>query len=188
MNIKITGSGSSIPQKAASNSAFSKHSFYDSSGAPINSSNEEIIEKFKAITGIEQRRYIEDDQTVTDIAVEAAQIAIKDAQADPEQIDYIIVAHNVGDISANSNQVNTLPSLASRVKAGLKIQNPNCVAYDILFGCPGWVEGVIQAKAFIKAGMAEKCLVLGADTLSRVLDHSDRDSMIYADGAGATIG
>ena len=155
MNIKITGSGSSIPQKAASNSAFSKHSFFDSSGAPITSSNEEIIEKFKAITGIEQRRYIEDDQTVTDIAVEAAQVAIKDAQADPEQIDYIIVAHNVGDISANSNQVNTLPSLASRVKAGLKIQNPNCVAYDILFGCPGWVEGVIQAKAFIKAGMAK---------------------------------
>jgi 3-oxoacyl-[acyl-carrier-protein] synthase-3 len=77
MNIKITGSGSSIPQKAASNSAFSKHSFYDSSGAPINSSNEEIIEKFKAITGIEQRRYIEDDQTVTDIAVEAAQIRNK---------------------------------------------------------------------------------------------------------------
>ena len=187
MNIKITGSGSSIPQKAAANSAFSKHSFYDSSGAPINSSNEEIIEKFKAITGIEQRRYIEDDQTVTDIAVEAAQIAINDAQADLEQIDYIIVAHNVGDISANSNQVNTLPSLASRVKAGLKIQNPNCVAYDILFGCPGWVEGVIQAKAFIKAGMAKKCLVLGADTLSRVLDHSDRDSMIYADGAGATL-
>ena len=187
MNIKITGSGSSIPQKAASNSAFSKHSFYDSSGAPINSSIEEIIEKFKAITGIEKRRYIEDDQTVTDIAVEAAQIAINDAQADPEQIDYIIVAHNVGDISANSNQVNTLPSLASRVKAGLKIQNPNCIAYDILFGCPGWVEGVIQAKAFIKAGMAKKCLVLGADTLSRVLDHSDRDSMIYADGAGATM-
>jgi 3-oxoacyl-[acyl-carrier-protein] synthase-3 len=77
--------------------------------------------------------------------------------------------------------------VASRVKAGLGIQNPNCVAYDILFGCPGWVEGVIQASAFIKAGMAKKCLVLGADSLSRVLDHSDRDSMIYADGAGATL-
>ena len=96
-------------------------------------------------------------------------------------------AHNVGDIALNSNQVNTLPSLASKVKAGLKIKSPNCVAYDILFGCPGWVEGVIQAKAFIKAGMAKKCLVVGADTLSRVLDQSDRDSMIYADGAGATV-
>jgi 3-oxoacyl-[acyl-carrier-protein] synthase-3 len=57
----------------------------------------------------------------------------------------------------------------------------------MLFGCPGWVEGVIQAKAFIKAGMAKKCLVIGAETLSRVVDPHDRDSMIYSDGAGATI-
>src|SRR5210317_88353 len=187
MNIKITGSGISIPQKTAPNSAFLDHSFFDTSGTQIESSNVDIIEKFKAITGIEQRRYIKDDQTVADIAVEASQVAINDAKCDPESIDYIIVAHNVGDISLNSNQVNTLPSLASKVKAGLKIKNPNCVAYDILFGCPGWVEGVIQAQAFIKAGMAKKCLVIGADTLSRVLDHSDRDSMIYADGAGATM-
>ena len=57
----------------------------------------------------------------------------------------------------------------------------------MLFGCPGWVEGVIQAQAFIKAGMAKKCLVIGAETLSRVVDMHDRDSMIYSDGAGATI-
>jgi len=57
----------------------------------------------------------------------------------------------------------------------------------MLFGCPGWVEGVIQAFAFIKAGMAKKCLVIGAETLSRVVDPFDRDSMIYSDGAGATI-
>jgi 3-oxoacyl-[acyl-carrier-protein] synthase-3 len=57
----------------------------------------------------------------------------------------------------------------------------------MLFGCPGWVEGVIQAQAYIKAGMAKKCLVIGAETLSRVVDPHDRDSMIYSDGAGATI-
>ena len=57
----------------------------------------------------------------------------------------------------------------------------------MLFGCPGWVEGVIQAKAFIQSGMAKKCLVIGAETLSRVVDLHDRDSMIYSDGAGATI-
>ena len=56
-----------------------------------------------------------------------------------------------------------------------------------MFGCPGWIEGMIQAKAFIKAGMAKKCLVIGADALSRVIDKYDRDSMIFADGAGATI-
>ena len=187
MTIKITGSGSSIPDQIQSNSKFIENSFFDVEGNPISNSNDEIIEKFKAITGIEQRRYIKDDQTVADIAIEAAQRAILDAQLDAETLDYIIVAHNVGDIDKGSNQVNTLPSLASKVKAGLKIKTPNCVAYDILFGCPGWVEGVIQAKAFIKAGMAKKCLVIGADTLSRILDQTDRDSMIYADGAGAAV-
>ena len=187
MNIKITGTGSSIPKKTELNSVFSNHMFYDANGTAIDNPNEIIIEKFKAITGIEKRRYIKDDETVADIAIEAAKKTIEDSKVDKETINYIIVAHNVGDITLDSNQVNTLPSIASKVKAGLKIQNPDCVAYDILFGCPGWVEGVIQATAFIKAGMAKKCLVIGADTLSRVLDHSDRDSMIYADGAGASL-
>ena len=187
MNIKITGTGSSIPVNIESNSNFAKHSFYDSNGNAIDNSNEVIIEKFKAITGIEKRRYINQNQTVVDISIDAAKKAIKDSGVNQEDIDYIIVAHNVGDITSGSNQVDTLPSLASKVKAKLKIKNPECVAYDILFGCPGWVEGVIQATAFIKSKMAEKCLVLGADTLSRVLDHTDRDSMIYADGAGASM-
>lgn len=187
MNIKITGSGSSIPELIQANSAFLNHDFFDAEGVHIDHATEEIIEKFKAITGIQQRRYIRDNQTVVDIALEAAQKAILDANIDSESLDYIIFAHNVGDITKNSNQVDTLPSLASKVKSRLKIKNPSCVAYDILFGCPGWVEGVIQASAFIKAGIAQKCLVIGADTLSRVLDDSDRDSMIYADGAGATI-
>ena len=63
-----------------------------------------------------------------------------------------------------------LPSLASRVKFNLGIKNPNCVCYDIIFGCPGWVEGVIQANSFIKSGMANNCLVIGAETLSRTYD------------------
>ncbi|MEM9687217.1 MAG: 3-oxoacyl-[acyl-carrier-protein] synthase III C-terminal domain-containing protein, partial [Bacteroidota bacterium] len=85
------------------------------------------------------------------------------------------------------NQSDAVPSLASRVKHALRIKNPHCVAYDMLFGCPGWVESVIQAQAFIKAGMAEKCLVIGSETLSRVIDKHDRDSMIYSDGAGAAV-
>jgi 3-oxoacyl-[acyl-carrier-protein] synthase-3 len=80
-----------------------------------------------------------------------------------------------------------LPSLASRVKFNLGIKNPSCVCYDIIFGCPGWLEGVIQAQSFIKSGMAKTCLVIGAETLSRTYDVKDRDSMIYADGAGASI-
>ena len=85
------------------------------------------------------------------------------------------------------SQGDTLPSLATRVKHHLRIKNSKCVAYDILFGCPGWIEGVIQANAFIKSGIAKKCLVIGAETLSRIIDPFDRDSMIYSDGAGATV-
>ena len=69
----------------------------------------------------------------------------------------------------------------------MQIENPSCVAYDLIFGCPGWLEAMIQANAFIKAGIAKRCLVIGAETLSRVTDPHDRDSMIYSDGAGATI-
>ena len=187
MSYKITGSGCSIPSVVQGNEAFLNHSFLDDSGSKFDVSNETIIDKFNSITGIEQRKYIPPNLKTSDIAYHAAQKAIEDAQLDPETLDYIIVAHNFGDISSSSKQIDTLPSLASRVKTLLKIQNPSCVAYDILFGCPGWVEAMIQAQAFIKAGMAKKCLVIGADALSRVVDIHDRDSMIYADGAGATI-
>jgi len=187
MSYKITGSGCFIPSVVQGNSAFIDYSFLDNNGSKFEIDNNTIIEKFNSITGIEERKYIAPELNTSDIACQAALKAIKDAQLDPETLDYIIVAHNFGDISSNSKQIDTLPSLASRVKAKLKIQNPSCVAYDILFGCPGWVEAMIQAQAFIKAGMAKKCLVIGADALSRVVDLHDRDSMIYADGAGATI-
>jgi 3-oxoacyl-[acyl-carrier-protein] synthase-3 len=187
MNIKITGTGSITPKIMENNSLFSNHVFFNADGELIKTKNEDIINKFKEITGIHNRRYINTNQKSSDIAIEASELAIKDAEIDREKIDYIIVAHNFGDIGPGSNQIDTLPSIASKVKAGLNIKNSSCVAYDILFGCPGWVEGVIQATAFIKAGMAKACLVIGTDTLSRVLDQSDRDSMIYADGSGATI-
>jgi 3-oxoacyl-[acyl-carrier-protein] synthase-3 len=187
MNIKITGSGSYIPTEKVSNIDFAKHSFLNEDGTPFPHSNEVVAEKFLEITGIQERRYVSDDLCTSDIAILAAEKAILDAKIDRETIDYIILAHNFGDVKKGAIQSDILPSLATRVKHGLKIKNPKCVAYDILFGCPGWVEGVIQAYAFIKAGMAKRCLVIGAETLSRVVDLHDRDSMIYSDGAGATI-
>ena len=187
MSFKITGSGSYIPSVVENNDKFLNNFFCDESGTGFDIDNQTIINKFNSITGIVERKYISSDLTTSDIAFQAAKNAIKDADIDPETLDYIIVAHNFGDITCDSKQVDTLPSLASRVKAKLKIKNPECVAYDILFGCPGWVEGMIQAQAFLKAKMAKKCLVIGADALSRVVDPHDRDSMIYADGAGATI-
>ena len=187
MNIKITGTGSYIPEIVQDNSKFLDRNFFDNEGNRIESKNEEIIEKFQKITGIRERRYAKDELNTSDIAYLAAKEAIKNSKVDPEKIDYIILAHNFGNASNNSTQVDVFPSLAVRVKNLLKIKNPKCVAYDILFGCPGWLEGVIQGYGFIKAGMAERCLVIGADTLSRVVDVNDRDSMIFADGAGATI-
>lgn len=187
MKVVITGSGSYIPQKIATNKGFEQHDFYNADGTKIANDNEEIIEKFKAITGISERRYIDDNKVTSEIAAEAASMAIKSAGIDPESLDYIIVAHNYGDVVHGTHQSDTVPSLASRVKHFLKIKNPASVSYDILFGCPGWVEGVIQAYAYIKAGMAKRCLVIGAEALSRVIDQHDRDSMIYSDGAGAVI-
>ena len=187
MNIKITGSGSYIPEMKVKNTDFENHVFLNDDGTPFGYSNEVVISKFKDITGIAERRYAEPHQTSSDLAFFAAEKAIQDADIDPETIDYIILAHNFGDVKSNTIQSDSVPSLASRVKCRLRIKNPKCVAYDILFGCPGWVEGVLQANAYIKSGMAKRCLVIGAETLSRVVDAHDRDSMIYSDGAGASI-
>jgi 3-oxoacyl-[acyl-carrier-protein] synthase-3 len=187
MKIKITGVGSYIPETIVDNTDFENHVFLNEDGSPFGNPNEEIIEKFKKITGIQKRRYATADLNTSDLAFFAAQKAIENAGIDPETLDYIILAHNFGDVKTGSLQSDTIPSLASRVKHKLQIKNPSCVAFDILFGCPGWIEGVLQANAFIKSGMAKKCLVIGAETLSRVVDDHDRDSMIYSDGAGATI-
>lgn len=187
MKIKITGSGSYIPSEIITNNDFSQHTFLNEDGTPFAMPNNIITQKFYGITGIQERRYATDNLSTSDIATIAAQKAIQDANIDPETLDYIIFAHNFGNVKKGAIQSDILPSLATRVKHDLKIKNPNCVAYDMLFGCPGWVEGVIQAQAYIKAGMAQKCLVIGAEMLSRVVDPFDRDSMIYADGAGATI-
>ena len=187
MNIKISGSGSYIPEIIVSNLDFSKHHFMNEDGTPFAYSNETVIEKFKGITGIDERRYAEPSVITSDMAYLASDKAIKNAGIDPESLDYIIVAHNFGDIKSGTIQSDALPCLAARVKNKLQIQNPKCVAFDILFGCPGWIEGMLQAYALLKSGMAQKCLVIGAEALSRVVDPHDRDSMIYADGAGATI-
>ena len=187
MGLKIIGSGSCVPEIVQDNSKFIKSSFYNSDGSKVDLPNSEIIEKFKKITGINERRYANKDLNASDLGFIAAKNAIENANIDPETIDYIILAHNFGDVKYKSDEIDVFPGLAVRIKNLLKIKNPQCVAYDILFGCPGWLEAVIQAKSFIKSGMAKRCLAIGADTLSRVVDEYDRDTMIFADGAGATI-
>ena len=187
MNSIITGTGSYIPETIKKNTDFLDNNFFNEKKDHLADSNVSIIEKFEGITGIEERRYLESGLLNSEIAAIASEIAIKRANIDPESIDQIIFAHNFGDLQIENHQSDMLPSLASKVKHILRIKNPNCVAYDIIFGCPGWIQGMIQADQFIQAGIAKTCLVIGAETLSRIIDPHDRDSMIYSDGAGACI-
>ncbi|NAS14160.1 3-oxoacyl-ACP synthase III family protein [Poritiphilus flavus] len=187
MKTAITGTGCYIPSERKPNEDFESAHFVDSGGRPFDNPTSDIIQKFSDITGIQERRYASKELNTSDIGHLAAEKALEDAGIDREDLDYIIFAHNFGDVNFGELQGDTLPTLATRVKHLLKIKNVKCVAYDMLFGCPGWVEGVIQAHAFIQSGMAKHCLVVGADTLSRVVDKYDRDSMIFADGAGAAV-
>jgi len=186
-NTVITGTGSYVPSIIKTNRDFGAHDFYNEDSSKIELSAPLVAEKFKSITGIEERRYASGDMNASNLATFAAIKAIEDAGIDAETIDQIILAHNFGNVEKHTIQTDVLPALASRVKHNLGIKNPACIPYDILFGCPGWIQGLIQADAYIKAGIAKKCLVIGAETLSRVLDNYDRDSMIFSDGAGACI-
>jgi 3-oxoacyl-[acyl-carrier-protein] synthase III len=183
----ITGTGSFIPVDIKLNRDFTIHDFYDEDQQRIPNAATEIVRKFEQVTGIYARRYANKTMNASDMAAIAADLAIRDARTDPETIDQIIVAHNFGNVNKHTIQSDAVPSLASRIKQAIGIRNPACVAYDILFGCPGWIQGLIQANAFFKAGLAKKCLVIGTETLSRVIDNYDRDSMIFSDGAGAVI-
>ena len=183
----ITGIGSYIPTRQVPNAHFLQHSFFDEHQQRIATPPEKIIQQFQQITGIQERRYANDNLTASQLGALAAQRAIDNAGIDPETIDQLILAHNFGDVPAGLNQSDLVPALAARVKKLLGIKNPACVAYDIIFGCPGWIQGVLQADAYIRAGIAKRCLVIGAETLSRVIDPFDRDSMIFSDGAGAAI-
>ncbi|NGP77518.1 ketoacyl-ACP synthase III [Balneolaceae bacterium YR4-1] len=183
----ITGTGSYIPRRKITNNHFLCNNFLNPKGEPFDKENKEIIEKFTCITGIKERRYASDNMLASDMGAIAGKHALESAQFEPENLDFIIVAHNFGDIRSDNRKVNIVPSLASRIKHQLGIQNPNCVAYDLPFGCPGWLQGVIQSDCYIRSGDAQSSLVIGTETLSRVCDPHDRDSMIYADGAGAVL-
>lgn len=182
----ITGTGSYIPENVIPGAAFLGSTFYDN-GTVLDKEISEIITKFTEITEIRERRYADQHLLNSDIAAIAAQRAIETAAIDKETLDHIIFCHNFGDVKSGSNRTDMIPSLAAKVKQILGIENPDCVAYDLIFGCPGWVQGAIQANYLIRSGDAKKVMVIGAETLSRIIDPHDRDSMIFSDGAGAVI-
>lgn len=184
-NSLITSTGCCIPSEIIPNTHFLNREFYSPDGVRLEKPNAEIIEKLYNITGIRERRYAGNDLTTTDIAYEAAVRALEGL--DKESLDYIIVAQNFGDVRAGNLRTDMVPTIASRVKHRLGIKNPYTVAYDIPFGCPGWLQGMIMADYYIRSGDARRVLVIGAEILSRVSDPHDVDCMIFADGAGATV-
>jgi 3-oxoacyl-[acyl-carrier-protein] synthase-3 len=181
----ITGTGCYIPPVRVPNRQFLENEFYQADGTRNPKANEDIVNKLQEITCIRERRYIEDDFTTSDMAYLAAENALEGV--DREELDYIIVAQNLGDVKTDNMTPDMVPTIAARVKHKLRIKNPYTVAYDIPFGCPGWLQGMITADYYIKSGDARKAMIIGAETLSRVADPNDVDCMIYSDGAGATV-
>lgn len=185
-NTIIIGSGSYIPNRVIGRDFFMNSEFYTEDGVKIEKPTEEIISKFVEITEIENRRFIEENLSNSQIGYEAAKIAIEDAKIDGEELDYIIYASNFGEVTVDG-YVNFMPNMAARVKNKLGIKNRKCITYDMIFGCPGWVEAMILANTLIKANVAKTILVVGSETLNRVTDPHDRNRMIFADGAGAVV-
>jgi len=183
----FTATGSYIPERVVKNEEFLTRKFYNANKQIITKPVAEITSKFEEITGIKERRYVTDDLVTSDIAYFSALDTLNSSGIDKETLDYIIVAHNFGDVKFDNRRSDFVPSLAARVKNMLGIINPSTICYDINFGCPGWLQGVIQADFYIKSGLAKRIMVIGSETLSRISDPSDIDSMIYSDGAGSVI-
>ncbi len=164
-SVGITGIGSYIPDKVVTNYDLSKI---------VDTSNEWIIER----TGIRERRIVESDVSTSDIATIAAKRALEDGNINPEEIDLIIVATVTPDMA--------FPSTACIVQKN--IQAINAAAFDISVGCSGFIYGLSLAFNFIKAGSYKKVLVIGGETLSKIVNWEDRNTCIlFGDGAGACI-
>ena len=185
-NTIIIGSGSYIPKNVINKDYFLDSEFYTEEGEKIEKPTEEIITKFVEITEIENRRFIDDDLSNSQIGYEAAKIALEDAKVDGEELDYIIYASNFGEVTKHG-YVDFMPTIAARVKNKLGIKNRKCITYDMIFGCPGWIEAMILANNLIKSNSAKTILVIGGETLSRVTDPHERNRMIFSDGAGAVV-
>jgi 3-oxoacyl-[acyl-carrier-protein] synthase-3 len=183
----INGTGTFMPERRIANSYFLNNVFMDSNGIPSAKPTAEIIEKLEQITGIKERGYISEKGDSVPLMVAAAENALADWGKDKNLIDGIIVAHNAGNMLEGRDGFHTVPNMAALLKNKLGIENFECFAYDLLFGCPGWLQGVIQAHQAIQMGDAKHVLVIGIEVASRLLDPHDLDSMILADGCGAAV-
>ncbi len=187
MRSKILSTGRAEASKLVENADFTNNLFMRPDGTKIDKDPQLIVDKLEAISGIQRRRYIGDDEDAITLAAQAANNAIISSGIDKEEIGAIILGHNFGLVKKGTSQTALLPNLAALVKHSVGIENPDCIAYDLLFGCPGWLEAYIQGHRMIALGDAKYVLVIGVEVISPILDKHDLDSMLFADGAGAAI-
>jgi 3-oxoacyl-[acyl-carrier-protein] synthase-3 len=163
--VSITGLGVYVPERVLTN---------DELSTIVDTTDEWIMER----TGIRERRIAAPEQALTDLALPAARAALDDAGMEPEQIDLLLCATVTPDMMFPTSSALLADELGSR----------NAAAYDLLAGCTGFVYGLAQAYAMVAAGLAERALVVGGDILSRILDWTDRSTLVlFGDGAGAVV-
>ncbi len=161
----VRGTGHYLPERVIENSWFE---------GKLDTSDEWI----RTRTGIERRHFAAEDQTTSDLGIRAAQAALENAGMDADQIDAVIVATSTPDL--------TFPSVATMVQTGLGMRRG--FAYDIQAVCAGFVYALANADAMLRAGLADRILVIGAETFSRIMDWTDRGTcVLFGDGAGAVV-
>ncbi len=165
MYSKILGTGSYLPSQVRTNADLEKM---------VDTSDEWIVTR----TGIRERRIAAQGESVSDMATRAAKNALQMAAMDANEIDMIIVATTSGS--------HAFPSAACQVQADLGIKH--CPAFDLAAACSGFVYALSVADQYIKSGLCQNILVIGADCLSKTCDPTDRSTIIlFGDGAGAVV-
>jgi len=162
---RIIGTGAHLPDRVVTN---------DELAAQVDTSDEWIVQR----TGIRKRHFAAKDEKTSDLAIRAADAALSDAGVRPDQIDLIVLA------TATPDQ--TFPATATRVQAGLGLSAST--AFDVQAVCSGFIYAIAVADNFVRLGQANKALVIGAETFSRILDWEDRTTcVLFGDGAGAVL-
>jgi len=163
--ISITGLGCHVPERVMTNDDLSK----------LVDTNDEWI---RDRTGIRERRIAADDEALTDVALPACRRALEMAGVDAASVDLVVVATVTPDMA--------FPSSSALLADALGM--PDAAAYDLSAGCTGFVYAVVQAHAMLAAGLAKRALVVGGDVLSKILDWTDRSTLVlFGDGAGAVV-